>query len=655
VLVAILVAGLALPAGVIAAPGTGAAPTRAAAGCHGAQAVVGGVVKCVRVGAKCQQRDAAQYRVAGLVCARVGKRGHKRLRLRRTTPAEARGGEVIAVAGNGKLTFQQAKWYFSQTVAHLPGVTVPKGTVGKDPSGTDATMSLLLFRSRLTRAQRTVLDRSMVPRGTPIAKVDPTAMGAEARAADVSGLSATLSEAVLRLRQHGVLFKHPIALYDLKNAKGTLLANTTANWLIPRLHSNECAVNLSAKVQGNGIDAIRQTLLHELMHCASGELVSNVKGWAAQPKFLDEGFPEWVSDRVGLEWNGKVVDIGWWPNYLADPSVSLFKRGYSAAGWWALLEHEGTNLFSIFPDLVHAGETGSASQVFATAVTESAGDLVEDDWGPTLAGIPAYGPRWNLSGPGQTHRTEPDRGSLTNDSDPVVGAAEAEGADEFRTDIQADVVIVKGPQDGAGFIRDAGGTDWVLTDGEQRFCTDAGNCACPDGTPLGYPIMKGGEAHVGFATESDDDTVVVTGQSTDDDPVCKGKTPAGITVLGQGVVVVTNFTSGTCSVKGGTFTAHATGSGGYALDVKITGFGGYGQTYNLAFGAGNPTFTVTGGSGPYSNLNAPPDAPPGGGAIKFASNGSRMSLGFIDAFNPSISDSIALAGGMQCKKPKKGK
>lgn len=663
-LVAVIVLGLALPASAMAAPGAGSAPSQravlaqagapaatTAAKCRGAQAVVGGAVKCVRVGDKCQKQDAAQYRVAGLVCARVGKR----LRLRRASPAQARGGEVVALNSKGKLTFKQAKWYFSQTVAHLPGVKVPRGAVGKDVSGTDAIKSLLLFAKRLTPAQRRVAYHAMAPSGRPLAKVDPAKLGTMAQAADVSGLSGMLSEAVLRLRQHGVLFKHPIAIYEIENRSGTELAATGANWLFPNVHSNECAVHLEPNGLSKGIVSLRQTLLHELMHCASGELVPNKKAWLAQPKFLDEGLPEWAAYTVGLEWSGSVKNIGWWPKYLEDPSVSLFRRSYDAVGWWALVQHEGASPFSIFPALVHAGEGGSAQKVYATAVADGGGDLLEDDWGPTLAGIQAYGPRWDLNGPGETAREEPDRGVVSNDSDPVEGAAQAEGADEFKVDLQADEVLVTGPKDGQGFIRDAEGTDWVLDSDGERFCTDANACACPDGTPLDYPTIAPGEAHVGFATETNDDTTVITGSSTDDDPACAGKKPQGITVLGQDDVVVTNFLTGTCSVKGGVFTAHSTGAGGYTLDVKINSFGGYGQDYTLTFGGTSPTFTVTGGGGPYSNLYAPPQPPPSGGEIEFSPTGSRMGLGFIDAFNPSLSDSIALAGGISCKKPKKGK
>jgi hypothetical protein len=455
---------------------------------------------------------------------------------------------------------------------------------------------------------------------------------------------------VQRLRDHGVLFVHPIALYDLTGTVGkTELARTGARWLFKN-KGNECAVMLAPKLLTGDIVSERQTILHELMHCASGELVTTAKAWIAQPKFLDEGLPEWASYRVGLEWSATVTNRGWWPAYLKDPSLSLFTRTYDAAGWWSLVEHEGADPFAILPKLVAAGANGNPLAVYAAARDAAGGDLIKSEWGPTLAQITAFGTRWDLKGPGETNRSEPDRGTVTETSDPAVGAADEAGADEFKVDVQAEIVKVTGPTQGAGFFRDAGGTDWALDSSTQKFCTEPNGCVCPDGTELPYPKILKGEAHVGFATEASVDTVALSGQTIDSDPGCKGQLPSGITVYGQDHAVLASFRTGTCSAKVG-FTAHAVANG-YTLDVTIKHFTGYNDIYDLAYGGSDPVFTVKGGGGPYSNRYPPANPPPAGGAIAFNPKGSRMSLGFIEAFNPGGVDGVQLAGAMACRPPK---
>jgi hypothetical protein len=75
---------------------------------------------------------------------------------------------------------------------------------------------------------------------------------------------------------------------------------------------------------------------------------------------------------------------------------------------------------------------------------------------------------------------------------------------------------------------------------------------------------------------------------------------------------------------------------------------------NLAYGGDGPAdFTVTGPDGSWTNLNRPPDAPPGGGAIVFNQKRTRMGIGFAPAFDETFSSSIEMAGGLKCQYPKK--
>ena len=100
------------------------------------------------------------------------------------------------------------------------------------------------------------------------------------------------------------------------------------------------------------------------------------------------------------------------------------------------------------------------------------------------------------------------------------------------------------------------------------------------------------------------------------------------------------------------FTATAK-KGGFRLSVDI--FRGLASYNPLVYGSdGDSQFTVAGGGSSWSNLNRPPDAPPGGG-IAFNAKRTRMGLGFSPAFNPSISDPVSVAGGLTCKYPKKKK
>lgn len=95
-------------------------------------------------------------------------------------------------------------------------------------------------------------------------------------------------------------------------------------------------------------------------------------------------------------------------------------------------------------------------------------------------------------------------------------------------------------------------------------------------------------------------------------------------------------------------------SGGYTLRVNM--FKAPSRTRTITYGGdGDVSFTVSGPGGSWTNLNRPPNSPPGGGAIAFNAKRTRMGLGFSPAFDDSLSTAVSVAGGLTCKYPKKKK
>jgi len=77
---------------------------------------------------------------------------------------------------------------------------------------------------------------------------------------------------------------------------------------------------------------------------------------------------------------------------------------------------------------------------------------------------------------------------------------------------------------------------------------------------------------------------------------------------------------------------------------------------SLTYGGDGPAdFTVSGPGGSWTNLNRPPDAPAGGGAIVFNPKRTRMGIGFQPAFDETFSSAVEMGGGLKCIYPKKKK
>jgi hypothetical protein len=131
---------------------------------------------------------------------------------------------------------------------------------------------------------------------------------------------------------------------------------------------------------------------------------------------------------------------------------------------------------------------------------------------------------------------------------------------------------------------------------------------------------------------------------------------AAVDVLqGDGGVPVVSFKTAKCKKnlrKGNGLKFIATAKkNGWRLSVNVWTNA---RDMSLAYGGDGPAdFTVTGPGGSWTNLNRPPDAPPGGGAIVFNQKRTRMGIGFAPAFDETFSSSIEMAGGLKCQYPKK--
>ena len=638
----LLLAGLVAAVALVPAP---AATAKKAKHCRGTQAYVGGAVHCLKPGTRCKPKLHAAYKPAGFRCVRRRIHHHRRHVLRRLGPRAARQGRVIALGPSGRPTFKQALWNFDTTVAPLPGVKTPKGAVGHEQSGTGAIKSLDAYSKRLTRGQRRVLRRILRPHGRPVLIGDGSTAHAAAPPSPLGDMPTIVAEARDKLAAQGVVFKHTIAVYFAPDHSATEYAHTEAQWI--EKDGKYCAITFHPSGLGVNLATKRREALHELMHCAMAELAKNKAAWDAIPKFLDEGIPEWAAYRVDQDWSGSIGADDWWPTYLEQPYLPLFGREYDAMGWWSLVAHEGNNLFAQLPAFVRAGGSGSPQRVYNKALSIGGGGAIEGDWGPSLAGLPGI-PRWRLDGPGQPDPDETNLGTVTDNSAPKVKAALKGGADEFKVDVQSEVVNVTGPKNGAGWFRDSDGEDHPLTGTVEHFCTEE-TCVCPDGSTLDYPSIPRGESHLGFAATGAAGGAGISGKSLE--VACAKPAIFGITVTDADNNVLARFKSGTCRTRKGTFTASAK-DGAWSLDVRIGAFTDYKQLYTLQFNATDPVFTIDGPGGPYSNRFGPPMPPPGGGAIAFNPRGTIMGLGFIDTFNADLSHDVLPVGRMTCRRPR---
>ena len=637
VLCLVLAALVVLPA----AGGSDAAPA-AAKGCHRYR--VGGKRVCLRVHQRCSAGLQTDYLEAKFEC--------RRGRLRRASPAALRQGEPTIVNSRGQIDPRNALEAFDAAVSPLPGVTPRKGAVGEVLDATSVIRAVARQRNRLTLAQRAVLDRVLEP--------DPEASAAAISPAEKASWVALTNESKTRLAAHGYPINHTISLSfptsSVEPVSGkTAVGYAWPGWLDPTQGiPGTCTVWITPLGRADPLEERRNTITHELFHCAQFEHYASPAEMDNVPQWVVEGGAEWAGTQVAEEWNGKHVDDDLWAGWLVNPQNNLDKREYSAIGFFALLQQHGIDVFQRMHAVLKGGASGGQAGAY-TAATAGA-ETAMKAWGPGYLLDQSIGALWHLTGAGLIKTPQPHF-TVGNGSTYTRATAEHAGIG-VRLDLQADVVTVS-PVVARGLML---GPDGEVPLRSALFCTKPGGCEC-EGDSLGAKqVPKGTGLPIGWMNG----LVVAQGRSLDAECKKRGKggkdtggggNGVGITMfqssVNEGKSIVAVFRSGTCSLSGGTFRA-STSAGGYRLTATIRNFRGFGRHYVLRYRSNNPSFTVTGPHGPFRNAYFPGGTPPpAGGAINFGPRGSSMSIGFIAAVNASGSDGVAFAGGMTCRYPRR--
>jgi hypothetical protein len=413
----------------------------------------------------------------------------------------------------------------------IPGVTVPQGIEGGDePSdGSGALSWVQADWSSLTPEQQAVIDRYLVPGpddqvipiyGSPAVGSPGASAGAfggaksaqplgdvarptGASATQVSGappaalVSAMNKELDADIKHIGPKLGIPvisggsvafpnIELILSETSAGTVLFQTTA--VEDALHYEPCHMTAfknawqgETVTSGGGVSPRLHVLMtHEVVHCYQNVVWGSVATHLAIPPWITEGTALYLAaDDTGIE--ESMIPSMWTKGYFV-PETALTNRTYDAFGYYALLAHEGRDLWSLMkPAWQAAAASSTRSDAFIGVLTGDAPDI-RDNWAESYLRKTSWGDPWIAYGFGlpasaqvvehlaQAQPAPGWTGSLASRSNTVLNVDSSSG----------EVVTVS--TDGLASVHDdAGHSDIAFTQG--RFCVVA-TCVCPTGTKL---------------------------------------------------------------------------------------------------------------------------------------------------------------------------
>lgn len=238
------------------------------------------------------------------------------------------------------------------------------------------------------------------------------------------------------------------------------------------------------------------TLTHEIVHCYQYAVIDDLSTADLMPTWIMEGSAIWLAGNdTGIV---EPMTPGLWRNWiLGKPWISLTARSYDAYGWYALLDHLGRPMWSLFADAWRAAATSSGagrSEAFIAVLDGDAEDVTRawaplharesswnDPWIPYGFGLPAdiRSPRIDVAATGAGHTD-----SLPDRSNSIYTVTGSEG----------EIVLVE--TDGLDSAHD-GALHSALAFTSQRFCVK-GDCICPPGTRRAGELVADTEMRIPF-------------------------------------------------------------------------------------------------------------------------------------------------------------
>jgi von Willebrand factor type D domain len=432
------------------------------------------------------------------------------------SPSAARGATFWdGVENTAEIGKDQALRAFSYLYGNVPGVTRPIGPAPKGLTGSGPIRWVLNHWDELTRDQRTAVVKVLAPPPgePPRLRQSDKDRAAAALRPEIDRISADLGARLGTPRPNIAMYLtdkqytnesgNPIYAQSLVLAKGETVefgAHGAEGFDLTGGPAATCNVYLPPAIWRDGLGAeSRTTLTHEIFHCYQGFGYPNLAAFRAAPNWVIEGGAEFA----GIDYDKKAAGTpsNWY--YYLNQQAELFRRTYSAMGWWFHLQHVGHDPWQSFPK-IWAGAQNDNVAAYVTAGGDK--DDVYDTWAPSFLREPRYGDAWEVHGV-DVPADLPPRGEIGGRGSASAPAFDARVV-EVHVGQQRSVLLVSANQpirvhDNENF------EDVHITEGD--YCL-ADNCVCPEGTeragdeiqPVKGPVwlaIPGGETGTAVNTD----------------------------------------------------------------------------------------------------------------------------------------------------------
>jgi hypothetical protein len=219
---------------------------------------------------------------------------------------------------------------------------------------------------------------------------------------------------------------------------------------------------------------LRGVLAHEAFHALAWDAVG-YDYYRGLPAWLVEGQAAWVGETVAA---GTGLPSNWWQVYLAE-QWPLYRRDYDAIGFYAHLENNGADVWSMLIPMLEAGGGGAMGLVL-----ERAGTDWVPSWPSGLSRRSEWGAEWDTTGPGITGDARSLQDATVRPGEVATLAVPLVDQSIWNVAIEPDVDLLGVGAAGFGILRWSDGTTERFSGSMNSVYCLAERCTCEDGSDV---------------------------------------------------------------------------------------------------------------------------------------------------------------------------
>lgn len=223
-------------------------------------------------------------------------------------------------------------------------------------------------------------------------------------------------------------------------------------------------------------------LTHEVVHCYQNTVWGSIATALAIPAWMKEGSAMWLAaDDTGIE--EPVLGAVWVKGYFGRDGQALTDRTYDSFGWFALLQHQGRDLWSLMaPAWKAAAAATERSNAFIAALGGDNSDIV-NNWAESYLRRSDWSDPWIAYGFELPDAAKaPQIQAQAQESPGWIGSVNSRANQILDVTSTSGEVVTVATVNGLASVHDENGnTATAFT--SQTFCTTE-SCVCPNGTLL---------------------------------------------------------------------------------------------------------------------------------------------------------------------------